>query len=134
MSPEWTKFFKLNLTHMTSQQLTKLRLNAAFGRKLDSIEETRSLMTECLNDYKTIASKKAFMTRAIRSHVDFLKDVVATVTAGSGWYLGDFYTAAHVLHYSKELVMLQEIKDGIKQLTAGEIEIKENIAALTKVN
>lgn len=70
---------------------------------------------EILNDYKTPASKKAFMTREMKAHVDFLKDVAEAVTRehSRGWYLGEFYTARHVLHYSKELIMLQEIKDSI---------------------
>ena len=85
------------------------------SRKLYPLHEIRQIIVDELSIKKTIASKKAFMTREIKAHVNFLKDVTEAVCRehSKGWYLGDYYTAAHVLHYSKELLMLVEIREAL---------------------
>ncbi len=93
-----------------------------FNMKLNSItplHETKRLLNELLAEKKTDASKKAFMTREMKKHVSFMKDVVEAVTRehSKGWLHGEIFTAYNVKHMAKELVMMQEMRDeiGLKQ-------------------
>lgn len=77
------------------------------------LNETRSFIIECLNDYKTNASKKAFLTRELKQLSQFIDDVKRTVGNSYGWLHGELFTTGHLEHYEKELQLVNELRNAI---------------------
>jgi hypothetical protein len=81
--------------------------------RITPLSETKKITLEILSDYKTIASKKAYMTRAIKQTESFLNDV-KEATNGNGWLHGEIYTLHHVRCINTELQMIKRMREEIK--------------------
>jgi hypothetical protein len=85
--------------------------------KLNSLTSLETLYTELLLKYKTVASKKAMLTRDIKAHKEFMAEVAEAIgrtTSDKGWYLGNKYSQHDFTHYKNELKLMEDIRNNIR--------------------
>lgn len=79
------------------------------------LNEVKQLLLDILADYKTVASKRAFLTRERKAHVSLLADFTESLANAKkrgeylGWLHGERINNSHVVHARNEIALIDRL-------------------------